>query len=134
MLIQFVDQEGERRTIGLAKATDAHAQTVANYVEELVSAAITGAAVSRPTSSWVAGLGTAMHAKLVKVGLVPPRPEAGKTITIQEFGQQYEASRVDWSKGTRQQFGLALADAGRFWGADRAIDGGNAGRRRCASG
>jgi integrase len=71
--IQFTDQNGDRKTVRLGKIGLETARTFKTKVETLFSCAITNTAPDVQTSTWLADLPDATHAKLAGIGLVEPR-------------------------------------------------------------
>ena len=71
----FTDGDGERRAIRLGKVSVKSAETFRHRVESLLSAKLTGAAIDRETSAWLAELPDTMHKRLVRVGLAETRED-----------------------------------------------------------
>ena len=71
--IQFVGNDGKRRSIRLGKCSQRLAETVQVKVEHLAAAQATGGALDGETARWVAGIDDVLHARLAAVGLVHKR-------------------------------------------------------------
>lgn len=95
--IQFIDANGERKTIRLGKMAKRNAETVKGHVEELVGSSITSDPPRDSTSRWLADLDSVLYDKLVAVGLAKAREIA----TLGEFTRRYIDGRSDIKPRTR---------------------------------
>jgi integrase len=95
--VQFVDADRKRRSVRLGKVPMKSAEEVCRRVEALVASRITGTSPDAETSRWVRDLSPALAAKLARVGLVGPRPEA---TTLDAFVRGYIAGRTDLKPST----------------------------------
>jgi len=118
--ILFVAPDGKRKTIRLGKATQRTAEGVKAKVESLVAAALTGQSPDDETSRWAASLDTAMHNKLVAVGLVKPREPAPIT-TVGGFLIEYVARRVDVKPATKEVWSQVTRNLLECYGAQRDL-------------
>jgi len=73
--IQFIDGDGERRTIRLGKLNAKAAETVLRRVEQLAAHRIAGTAHEPDLSAWLAAVPAKLYGRLVRVGLAAPRAE-----------------------------------------------------------
>ncbi len=89
--IQFIDGQGQRKTIRLGKVSLRSAESVKVKVEDLVSSTLTGHSPADETARWLAGLDDALYAKLANVGLARPRAQ----VTLTGWLDQYLTERRD---------------------------------------
>ncbi|MBK8915693.1 MAG: site-specific integrase [Phycisphaerales bacterium] len=116
--IQFIDRDGERRTITLGPVTVKDAAAMQAHIERLIDASIGGGSPPRETAAWLAAsVGNVLHERIARVGLCEPR----RLAALRPFADDYERTRTDWSAGTRQQFRMAIFDAVSHFGADRRL-------------
>src|SRR5262245_20327406 len=115
--ILFTGADGKRRAIYLGKVKRRTVEAVKVRVEELVTASVTRHSVDDVTAAWVASLDDVMRDKLAAVGLIPKREAA----ILGSFADQYAKGRPDWGAGMLAQYGLAVANAKAFFGADRRL-------------
>ncbi len=88
-IIQFVGNDGKRRSIRLGKLSMRQAESVRVKVENLVAAKITGHAPSDEVSRWLAGLDDPMINKLARAGLTSHRNHT----TLQGWLDRYLSDR-----------------------------------------
>ena len=115
--IQFLNTDGQRKTIRLGKVSLRHAESVKVKIEDLVSASITGGSPRDDTTRWLASLDAALHDKLAHAGLVDSR-EAAK---LDDFIAAYLAQRVDLKPGTVRVMEQARRHLVRFIGEDADV-------------
>src|SRR3712207_2520570 len=89
--IQFVGQDGKRRSIRLGKVPLKAATEIKLKVEALNLALGAGVPLDMDTAAWVARLGGDLADKLAAVGLIPRRARA----TLDAFVRGYVAGRTD---------------------------------------
>lgn len=94
--IQFVAVDGSRKTLRLGKCSKRDAASIKHKVESLLSALITGNALERDISVWIAettAKNPDLRSKLEKVGLVAPIvPEPAKpTETLESHIEEFIA-------------------------------------------
>src|SRR5580658_2165347 len=77
--IQFVANDGSRKTIRLGRVTARQAEAVKVKVEAMIGAAITGA-MDDEVARWLAALPDAMHARIAAVGLTKSRERSAATV------------------------------------------------------
>lgn len=92
-MIQFVDGNGNRRTIRLGKVHLEPAKEFKRKVESLLSHTITGTPLDVQTSTWLARLPDTMYEKLVTVDLAQPRNPEPVSPTLDEWLTKYIGQR-----------------------------------------
>jgi integrase len=97
--IQFVGNDGKRRSIRMGKMTQHAADTFKGRVEVLVAAKAANLAIDIDTAKWLAGLGDELHGRLTAVGLVGPRA-TGSAVALSAFADEYIAGRTDAKPST----------------------------------
>lgn len=119
--IQFVDRDGNRKTIYLGKTPIKTANEIRRKVESLVSAHSSQTALDNPTAVWVAGIGDELADKLAAVGLIPERTKRQVT-TLAGLIEHVVGLRPDAKPRTiinlRQGGGKLVS----HFGADRPLD------------
>src|SRR5262245_33133947 len=84
--VQFYDVEGQRRTVGLGKASRENAQDVRGRIERILAARIAGCSIDRDTAAWLADVGETLRAKLVDVGLIDARADQAAPVPVETLG------------------------------------------------
>ncbi len=102
--IQFVGNDGKRRSIRLGKCSQRLAETVQVKVEHLAAAQATGGALDGETARWVAGIDDVLHARLAAVGLVHKRQRAADGLNLADFIHQYIAARPGLKPNTLKNY------------------------------
>jgi integrase len=90
--VQFFDATGKRRAIQLGGKQARFADQLARYVGHIVAAQVANHSLDAETARWVGGLPDTMHAKLVRLGLVPERgttAEERGSVGLQTFLHAY---------------------------------------------
>ncbi len=118
--ILFFNQDRERKTIRLGRATMQQAEAVKLRIELLVAAKINGTAPDVDTSRWAASVGDELHAKLAEHGLVAARAKFEQT-TLGPFLEGYIASRSDVKRSTVIVYGHTKRCLVEYFGADRPL-------------
>jgi len=127
--IQFVDGDGERKTIRLGKVSMRAAEAVKGRVEKLLAAKLTGHGLEANMAHWVADLEPTLAEKLMRVGLIPKtKPE--EIITLGEHLANYLARRTDVKPSTVIHWRQAESALVKFFGADRPLQSITAGDAR----
>lgn len=75
--IQFTDRDGMRRTVSHTNISKTAAVRLSTHVEALNEARRTSGSVPGETLNYLNDLGVQIYAKLVRIGLVEPREDAG---------------------------------------------------------
>jgi integrase len=118
--IQFVASDGSRKTVRLGKASRRDAEQICRHIEALVASTISGQPVSRETAVWVGGIGSKLHDRLARAGLVKARAIEGTKLGL--FIDAYIAGRVDAKPRTiinLKQARKALVD---YFGEGKPLD------------
>ena len=76
--ILFVAGDGSRKTVRLGKCSERDAEDVCRHIEDLVAANVNGQSLKLSTAAWLKDIGTTLHERLARTGLVDSRT-AGKT-------------------------------------------------------
>jgi len=97
-VIQFINPARNRRTLRLGRVPIKAAEKVLHKVEALVACRMAGTHPDDETSRWLRDLTPTLAAKLAKVGLVGPRPQAS---TLDAFVRAYITGRTDLKPSTR---------------------------------
>lgn len=126
--ILFLDRDGKRRTVRLGKTSMVQAEAVKIKIESLVTTQFSGR-IEDETARWLTNLGDKAYAKLVRVGLVPPRtpvpatPETPAALDrLAAFLDNYIKSRSDVKPGTRTVFARTRKHLVNFFGAGKRLD------------
>ena len=88
--VLFTAADGKRKTIYLGKTPKKTAESIRIRIEHLANAAASQSPVDPETARWVASIGDDLHAKLAKIGLIPPRQ---LTSTVGEFVKEWLAGK-----------------------------------------
>jgi integrase len=115
--IQFVDQDGSRKTIRLGDCDRKTAESICRHVEALLSAKEVGELIKPATVAWLKGLGTKYRQRLAAVGLIdaPQRAQLG------EFLRQYILSRPDVKPATLEVWQQPCRNLTEFFGEDKPL-------------
>lgn len=124
--VVFEGLDGKRRTLRLGRMEKRHAQMIARFVEDIISAAAAGNAVEPRTADWLRDCPDVMFAKLVAVGLANPR-DAVTAVRLGDFLDGYFKRRSDAKTATRVFYGHTIRNLIAFFGADRPLDSINPG-------
>ncbi len=125
--ILFVAPDESRKTIRLGKMDRKSAEAIARHVEALLAAKIGGQPIPRDTAAWQANIGTALHDRLSRAGLVHHREENATAIALGPFIDGFLAGRDDLKPNTRTTFAQARKALVRHFGEDMPINRINAG-------
>ncbi len=146
-VLQFIGNDGRRRSLRLGKMSMRDTEVVKQHVDHLLNAQTTNTPVNRVTAAWLAGLPPKLRDRLAKVGLV----EQQKRATLEAFIDDYIAQRTDVKQltleayrhgkrcllecfdGTRDLRSFTKADADRFQRKLKDVYGlsQNTANRRC---
>ncbi len=126
--ILFVGRDGKRRTVRLGKASMGQAEPIKIKIESLVTSQFSGR-IEDETAKWLINLGDRAYAKLVRVGLVPPRatvsPAPKPPAAVNRLGaflDDYIESRCDVKPGTRTVFARTRKHLVNYFKADKRLD------------
>ncbi len=112
--ILLVDTDGERKSIWLGKCREKSAKTTQGWVERILEARELRVAMDPDTLRWVSELPARTHAKLVRVGIVPPR-EKPEAVTLEGLIKRFgdTATVKDSTRAAyKQSFDSLLAHLG----------------------
>jgi len=112
-VVQFISQDGKRRSVRLGKVDQRCAERWRLRIEELLNAKIHQQPLARETAIWVGSLDPKMYAKLAAVKLVEPRVHARLGEFVDEFTRQRAA---DVKASTLQTYHRARAHLVGFFG------------------
>ena len=106
--IQFVGENGARKTIRLGRIDRKSAESICRHVEHLLGAKISGQPIPREAAVWLAGIGEPLRDRLAKAGLV----EAQQRVTLADLLEQYlgRADVKESSKTARRCWGKQLIE------------------------
>jgi integrase len=116
--VQFIDMNGQRRSIRLGKIPIKQAEAVLVRVEALVSAKAAGTAPDAQTAAWVKELGDVLHERLARVGLINPRRDARLTLA-QMFDRYLDSLAIKPS--TERNYKAARRELERHFSGDRFL-------------
>ena len=117
-IIEYVDGDGRRRTIFLAKMSQRDAVTIKAHIERLLAAKLAGLPLDQQTALWLAKIGDKLRQKLATVGLI----EATATSApLGEFLAGYIAKRTDIKLSTRQNIQQSIDNLICYFGADKRL-------------
>ena len=117
--IQFINDNGKRKSIRLGKMDKKNATTIKTHVEYILSAKVAGLALDNETSKWLVDLGPKLAEKLEKVGLID-RPYKA---LLGEFIEDYVTRKSrELKPGTMQVFRLAQRNLVTFFGACKRLN------------
>ena len=115
--IQFVGQDGRRRSIRVGKVSKKVAEEIKAKIEHLVAATIAGTALPDEITRWVASLGDDLRGKLAAAGLTSRRDGA----RLAEFVDAYLSRRTDAAPNTTINLLAAKSRMVEFFGADKNL-------------
>jgi integrase len=116
--IQFI--AGERRPIIYVGKAEKAARGILAHVERLINATIDRQPVTRETAEWVGSIGSSLHRKLVKAGLVQAREEVAPT-QLAAFLDGYVKGRTDLKERSRANLTQARNGLVEHFGAKRDL-------------
>ncbi len=99
-VIQFIDVNGKRHTVGMGTASDRTVERAVRVVEDLVNAAKFSQPLPADAVAWVNALPETAYARFVAAGLALPRQQS-KHVTVSDFASTYFAKRTDVKGSTR---------------------------------
>lgn len=95
--IQFVDKDGNRKSISLSRTNLKNVQNVATRIEAINAANRAGHPVDGATADWLHGVGDVLAKKLAEAGLIEPR----NIYTLFDFIDEHFKNQTDWKSRTR---------------------------------
>jgi integrase len=121
--VQFVGNDGKRRSIRLGKVNQKTADEVRTKVQHLNALKGAGVAPDLDTIQWLAKIGDDLAAKLAAVGLCQTR----QTSTLGEFLNDFLERRKDSKPASRIAWGQSAQNLKDHFGTDRPLSGIEAG-------
>ena len=118
--IQFVDGD-RRRSIRLGKVSEKAAVTICCHVEHLRTAKVSGQPIPQETAVWLGKIGDSLHDRLVKAGLVRPRQENDRPVSLGDFLDAYFAGLGTQKPTTARNNSRARRLLEEFFGKDRTL-------------
>lgn len=96
--IQFVNKDGDRKTVRVGHMALKSAQTMRTRIEALNAADILGEPIDKATAEWLRDLGKPMRDKLARVGLALGR----QRMQLGPFLRDYRKTRKDVKPATKE--------------------------------
>lgn len=115
--VQFVSNQGSRKTIHLGDVDMKQAESVRTRVEALLAAELTGYPLDRETAAWLGAIDDRMHVKLANVGLVKPR--IGRALG--DWLAAFMESRASLKPESRRKLEQTRTKLEAFFGKGKAI-------------
>ncbi|WP_145267267.1 tyrosine-type recombinase/integrase [Calycomorphotria hydatis] len=115
--VQFVGQDGKRRSIRLGKTTMRNAKLVKERVEHLDQANRLGITPDSHVIEWLNQIESDLYEKLARVGLV----QAREASLLGPFVDEYLASRAEAKEATRTFWGHTRRNLVDFFGASKQL-------------
>ena len=113
--VQFVIEDGRRRSVRLGKVSKRQAELVRARIEELLAAKKTGQSPSPATREWVSSVDTRLRSKLASAGLI----ENSGILELEQLVSRYLTRRTDLKPKTKKFLRNAGDKAIAFFGANR---------------
>ena len=117
--IQFIDRDGNRKTLRLGKATARQSESFKVRLEQLVSAHLYGHPPDDATVKWLGEQSDKVHKRLANTGIVAHR---GST-ALGAWLDKYLANRVDLKPGSRRKLEQTKAKLIAFFGEAVSLRG-----------
>ncbi|MCG3180336.1 MAG: hypothetical protein BIFFINMI_02695 [Phycisphaerae bacterium] len=118
--ILFKAADGSRKPIRLGKMSRRDAEAICRHVEALVASKESGQPLTRETAVWLREIGSTLHGRLARVGLVEPR-STSTGVKLAPFIDTLIAGRVDAKPGTIRNLTQARDHLLAHFGQGRTI-------------
>ena len=118
--IQFVGPDRKRQSVRFGKITKKQAESAKLFVEDLLTAKVTGSSPKATTAEWIVDLPDVTRKRLERVGLIAPQKRR-ECPTLAEWLRRYIEGRKDVKPGTRINLEQVEANLVGFFG-DRMLD------------
>lgn len=118
--VQFVGQDGKRRSIRFGQCDRRQAETAKYYVEALVTCKSTGSSMNGITAEWVAGLPAIIRKRVESAGLIEPQ-ERKEYLTLAMWIDNYISNRTDTKPATLTKFDQARKKLSDFFGPRKQL-------------
>jgi integrase len=116
--VQFIDTNSKRRSLRLGQIPLKNAEAALVHIEALVAAKAAGASPDPKTALWAKEISGALHERLARVGLLPPRQEA--SISVTKMFERYFAI-LAIKASTLRTYTTARKRIEDHFGADRPL-------------
>ena len=111
--IQFVNPDGQRKTIRLGKVSKRNAEAIKWRVEKLLECKRLNQPIDGNMTVWIADLDTSLASRLARVGLIAPRAEL-ELVKLEAFLEGYVSRRTDAKPATIVNWGHTLRNLVAF--------------------
>ena len=115
--IQFVAEDGRRKSIRLGKVSKRQSELVRAKIEELIASRATGQGHSPDLTAWLDEAGDLLYERLAAVGLVKARQRQG----LGDFIDGYIAGRTDTKASTKTVYARARKHLIGHFGEGRTL-------------
>ncbi len=119
--VQFVGDNGKRRSIRLGKVNKRQAESAKLFIEDLLHCKVTGTSPKGTTAEWIAGLPDAIRQRIERTGLLGPQ-ERRECPTLDEWLRQYIEGRRDVKPATATVYGHTRRNLLAFFGTKQRLD------------
>ena len=119
--IQFVDADGNRKTIRLGKMSKRQAESVKLRVEDLVAAKLSNGSPSDETSRWLSSVDDTLADRLAATGLAEPREKVASPGLL-KFAEGIRDGKANLKPNTLRNYNQTIRRMVTFFGKDRPID------------
>lgn len=117
--IQFMAEDGKRKSIRLGKATQKAADAIKGKVEAIVAASLAKIALDDETAKWLREIPDALAKKLASAGLIASR--AFSALALGDFLDSYIAGRTDHKPNTTRNCKMAARTMEQFFGREKNL-------------
>lgn len=118
--VQFVDDDGKRKSIRLGPVPARVAEQVKLRVEAILAARRAAVPIDAETARWIGSLGPVLRDRLAAAGLVEASTSAGIP-RLGDFLESYVSMRMDIKQASRVSLRQGVASVLAFFGADRKL-------------
>ena len=119
-VIQFYDERGRRRSIGIGRISKRMAGEIFHRVETLLDSRYSGEPLDPRTSAWLRGVGQGLRRQLECFGLI--EPVAASAHRLGDFLAAYVDGRADVKGATRTVYSHTVRCLLGHFGPDRPLD------------
>ena len=119
--VQFVGDNGKRRSIRLGKVNKRQAESAKLFIEDLLHCKVTGTSPKGTTAEWIDGLPDAIRQRIERSGLLGPQ-ERRECPKLAEWMRQYIEGRKDVKSATATVYGHTRRNLLAFFGESKRLD------------